>query len=146
MSDDIFVALRYEVDMPRSCCVALLSLTDDEGIKRALGTTFFRNCGWTSNDLENYYMSIHGRSSAFFDTASYYDENIEKEYSILKQMVGGLRNFIDMSNNYQLFNVYGSSCLICFLSYIKVHVDMQRHVIKPFTSLIFLLHGGQKRT
>lgn len=89
---------------------ALLSWTDGEGIKRALGTTFFRNCGWSSNDLESYYMSIHGRSSAFFDTASYYDENIEKEYSILKQMVGGLRNFIDMSNNYQLFKDYESSC------------------------------------
>lgn len=89
---------------------ALFSWTDDEGIKRALGTTFFRNCGWSSNDLENYYMSLHGRTSAFFDTASYYDENIENEYSILKQMVGGLCNFIDMSNNYQLFKDYELSC------------------------------------
>lgn len=89
---------------------ALLSMTDDRGIQRALGTTFFTSCGWPSKDIETNYKSLHGRSSAFLDTAMYHDRKIEIQLTEHKQSSANLSNFINAHDTFQLFMEYENIC------------------------------------
>ncbi|CAC5399982.1 Guanylate cyclase 32E,Guanylate cyclase soluble subunit beta-2,Receptor-type guanylate cyclase gcy-19,Retinal guanylyl cyclase 2,Heat-stable enterotoxin receptor,Olfactory guanylyl cyclase GC-D,Atrial natriuretic peptide receptor 2,Receptor-type guanylate cyclase gcy-9,Receptor-type guanylate cyclase Gyc76C,Soluble guanylate cyclase 89Da,Receptor-type guanylate cyclase gcy-18,Receptor-type guanylate cyclase gcy-28,Guanylyl cyclase, membrane,Speract receptor,Receptor-type guanylate cyclase gcy-29,Receptor-t len=91
-------------------CEALLSLTDDKGIQRALGTTFFTSCGWQSTEIETYYMTLHGRSSAFLDTAINHHGNIETQLTEKMQNSAYLSNFVDKYYSFQLFKDYENIC------------------------------------
>ncbi|XP_063441267.1 uncharacterized protein LOC134721909 [Mytilus trossulus] len=89
---------------------ALLSMTDDRGIQRALGTTFFTSCGWPSKDIETNYKSLQGRSSAFLDTAMYHDRKIEIQLTEHKQSSANLSNFINAHDSFHLFMEYENIC------------------------------------
>ncbi|XP_071176256.1 uncharacterized protein [Mytilus edulis] len=89
---------------------ALLSLTDDIGIQRALGTTFFTSCGWQSTEIETYYITLHGRSSAFLDTAIHHHGIIETQVREKMQNSAYLSYFADQYYSFQLFKDYENIC------------------------------------
>ncbi|XP_063443302.1 guanylate cyclase soluble subunit beta-2-like [Mytilus trossulus] len=89
---------------------ALLSLTDDIGIQRAIGTTFFTSCGWQSTEIETYYMTLHGRSSAFLDTAIHHHRNIETQLTQKIQNSAYLSYFADQYYSFELFKDYKNIC------------------------------------
>lgn len=90
---------------------ALLLLTDAVGIQRALGTIFFTGCGWSSEYVENYFMQLHGRSSAFLDIAISYYKKIELQYFQALQKSFSLAHVIDRDATYELFSDYEALCM-----------------------------------
>lgn len=89
---------------------AVLSWTDDVGIKRALGTMFFTGCGWPSKDIEEYFLTLKGKSMSHYDTATNHHEEIETKFMKEKQSSTNLTNFIENLSNGQLFKNFKSAC------------------------------------
>lgn len=89
---------------------ALLSLTDDKGIQRALGTTLFTTCGWQSTEIETYYITLHGRSLAFLDTAIHHHGIIETQLTEKIQNSAYLSYFADQYYSFELFKDYTNIC------------------------------------
>ena len=107
------VTLKTDSGIQRSidASSALLLLTDDVGIQRALGTIFFTECGWSSEYVENYFMQLHGRSSAFLDIAISYYKEIEWQYFQAIHNSISLARVIDPDATYELFRDYESVCM-----------------------------------
>lgn len=108
-----YVTLKTDSGIQRSidASSALLLLTDDVGIQRALGTIFFTGCGWSSEYVENYFMQLHGRSSAFLDIALSYYKKMEFQYFQAIQNPISLAYVIDRDRTYELFRNYEALCI-----------------------------------
>ena len=89
---------------------AILALTDDVGIQRALGSTFFTGCGWPTIHIRNNFLHLHGRSSAYLEVAIGYNEKVETQYIHAINSSSSVSDFIDRYLTYELFIGYVTSC------------------------------------
>lgn len=112
---------------------ALLALTDDVGIQRALGSTFFTGCGWPTIHIRNNFIHLHGRSSAYLEVAIGYNEDVETQYINAINNSSSVPDFIDRYLTYELFIGYVNSCE----SFSKIQKETQG--LKWFENMTFYI-------